>query len=113
MIGRIALRKSKAKLFYTPHGYSFLMDNCSQLRRTIYKMIERLCAISNCTTICCSKGEYEESLLVTQNTTYVNNGINTSKINEILANVKKTIMSLEYLQLEEFVLKRIQNFLMM
>jgi glycosyltransferase involved in cell wall biosynthesis len=89
VIGRIALRKSKAKLFYTPHGYSFLMDNCSQLRRTIYKMIERLCAISNCTTICCSKGEYEESLLVTQNTTYVNNGINTLKINEILANVKK------------------------
>ena len=39
-IGRIAFDGNKIPLFYTPHGYSFLMENYNPLKRYIFKMIE-------------------------------------------------------------------------
>lgn len=56
-IGRVAFN-GKIPMFYTPHGYSFLMENYKPMKRRMFKMIESVCAKRNCTTISCSVGEH-------------------------------------------------------
>ncbi len=83
-IGRMMFSGKKYKIFYTPHGYSFLMENVSQLKKKIYRSIEKMCGRRNCTTVACGKGEWEESLKVSKKSTYINNGINTEKLDKIM-----------------------------
>lgn len=85
VIGRMLFSSRKYKMFYTPHGYSFLMENISWLRRKLYKCIEKVCGRRNCMTIACGYGEWEESTKVTKKSTYISNGINTDKIDKVLA----------------------------
>lgn len=87
VIGRIAF-DGKIPLFYTPHGYSFLMRNYGAGKRSIFKVVERLCAKRNCTTISCSLGEHQETLKLTRRAVYVNNGINMSEMDRMLETVE-------------------------
>ncbi len=89
VIGRIAFNRKKIPLFYTPHGYSFLMQNYNPLKRKFFKTIEIICAKTKCVTISCSKGEHLESLKLTQRATYVNNAININELQKMLTKVKK------------------------
>lgn len=89
IIGRFAVNTKKIRTFYTPHGYSFLKEDDSKLKRFIYKFIEKLGTMNHSTTIACSKGEYEEALKLTKRATYVNNGINTKEIDKVLGEYKK------------------------
>ena len=82
-IGRVALN-GKIPMFYTPHGYSFLMENYKPMKRRMFKLIESVCAKRNCTTISCSIGEHQETLKLTKRATYVNNGINMAELQEII-----------------------------
>lgn len=75
-------------LFYTPHGYSFLMKNHSAAKRTAYKIIEGGCGKLDCTTISCSKGEHEETLKLNKQAAYVNNGINVKELEKNLGKIK-------------------------
>lgn len=90
VIGRIAFDGKKIPLFYTPHGYSFLMANYDSLKRMIFKGIEVLMAKRNCTTISCSFGEHQETLKMTKNATYVNNAINVKDLKKSLDKVEVT-----------------------
>lgn len=83
-IGRLAISPKKIQLFYTPHGYSFCKKDDSVLKRNLYKMIEKFLGKKRCITIACSKGEYEESLKVTQNSMYINNGIDIDDVNQYI-----------------------------
>ena len=85
-IGRIAFN-GRIPMFYTPHGYSFLMENCNAIKRILFKSIEYICAKRKCVTISCSAGEHLETLKLTKKAVYVNNGIN---INELQKNIDKT-----------------------
>lgn len=87
-IGRIAF-DGKVPMFYTPHGYSFLMENCKPMKRRMFKLIESVCAKRNCTTISCSMGEHQETLKLTKHAAYVNNGINMAELQEIIDRTKK------------------------
>lgn len=87
-IGRFAFNGKRVPLFYTPHGYSFLMQNHSPIKRSIYKTIETICAKRNCTTISCSEGEHQQSLKLTKHATYVNNGINVTDLQGLIDSVK-------------------------
>ena len=87
-IGRFAFNGRKTPMFYTPHGYSFLMQNYDVKNRTLFKFAENIAAKRCCTTISCSKGEHEETLKITKKATYVNNGINTEELDELLKSVK-------------------------
>ena len=89
VIGRMALDGDETPLFYTPHGYSFLMKNYRPLKRTIFRAIEGFCAKKNCTTISCSPGENEETLKLTKRAKYVNNGINVTQLRGLLDKVEK------------------------
>ena len=79
----------KVPMFYTPHGYSFLMENYKPMKRRMFKLIELVCAKRNCTTISCSVGEHQESLKLTKRSTYVNNGINMAELQEIIDKTEK------------------------
>lgn len=86
-LGRFAFNGRKIPLFYTPHGYSFLMQNHSAGKRLIYKAIEAICSKRNCMTISCSEGEHRETLKLTKNATYVNNGINIGGLQKLIDSV--------------------------
>ena len=88
VIGRVAFN-GKTPMFYTPHGYSFLMENYKPLKRMMFKLIESVCAKKNCTTISCSVGEHQETLKLTKYATYVNNGINMAELQEIIDKTEK------------------------
>ncbi len=88
-IGRIALNGSKIPMFYTPHGYSFLMENYTLIKRWIFRIIESICARKLCMTISCSFGEHQETLKLTKYATYVNNGINVSELQKLVNKVDK------------------------
>lgn len=87
-LGRWAFNGHNVPLFYTPHGYSFLMENYGIEKRTIYKAIETFSAKRHCTTISCSEGEHQESLKLTKRAVYVNNGINIDDLQELIDSVK-------------------------
>ena len=79
-LGRFAFNGKTGLLFYTPHGYSFLMKNHSVLKRLIYRTVETVCGKRNCTTISCSEGEHQETLKLTKDAVYVSNGININDL---------------------------------
>ena len=85
VLGRWAFINKNCPLFYTPHGYSFLMANCNWLKRRIYFLIEWISARGRCVTIACSYGEYLESQKLSKRTEYVASGINLEEMKEILA----------------------------
>ena len=93
VIGRLAFWFSKSKLFYTPHGYSFLMQDMSKIKRMIYYIAEKTTGFSKCTTISCGEGEYIESKKLTKKVTYVNNGINIEEINKQLQGIDSSASS--------------------
>lgn len=88
-IGRFAFDGKKVPLFYTPHGYSFLMENYTPMKRRIFKFIERVCAKSHCTTISCSAGEHKETLNLTKRAIFINNGISMAELDNMVSKVKK------------------------
>lgn len=100
VLGRLAFNGKKIPLYYTPHGYSFLMKSYNEKKRKVFRAIESVCAKRNCTTISCSKGEHIETLKLTKKAKYVNNGINVEKLQALLdtitniKNKEKTVFTL-------------------
>lgn len=84
VLGRWAFNGRKTPIFYTPHGYSFLMQNCGWMKRTIYKTFEMISSKRFCMTISCSLGEHEETLKLTKKAKYVNNGVNINELNYLI-----------------------------
>ena len=84
VLGSWAFNGRKVPLFYTPHGYSFLMSNYNAMKRFSYRMVEKLSAVRCCTTISCSEGEHLETLRLTKNALFVNNGINIDEMQRMM-----------------------------
>jgi glycosyltransferase involved in cell wall biosynthesis len=89
-LGRWAFNGEKIPIFYTPHGYSFLMQNCSSVKRMMFKAIEAASGKRNCTTISCSQGEHLATLKLTKDSTCVSNGINTDELQSLIDSVGNT-----------------------
>lgn len=88
VIGRWAFNGYKIPLFYTPHGYSFLMQNYSSKKRMMFKLIEKISAKRCCTTISCGRGEHLESLKLTKRAICVDNGINLDELQHLIDSVE-------------------------
>jgi len=84
VLGRWAFNGKKVPIFYTPHGYSFLMSNYSNIKKIIYKFIELISAKRSCITISCSISEHKETLKLTKHAVYVDNGININQLQKAL-----------------------------
>lgn len=89
VIGRTAFNGKEIPLFYTPHGYSFLMKNYRPAKRMMFKVIESVMAKRRCTTISCCLGEHQKTLKLTKRAKYVNNGINTEELDKMLEDVER------------------------
>ena len=84
-LGRIAFSGKKIPLFYTPHGYSFLMNDCSRTKRMLYYLIEWTLAKRKCVTLSCSEGEHRETRKLTGRAEQVDSGINTEELDAIVS----------------------------
>ena len=80
ILGRLASWRMSVPVFYTPHGYSFLMRGASVPKRAFYYLAELAMARTRCTTIACSKGELIETKRLTKRAFLVNNGIDLHEI---------------------------------
>lgn len=83
-LGRLLKYKKNQKIFYTPHGYSFLMQNNGKLKPKIYLLIEKILGLHNAVTIACSKGEFIESKKVTRKATYINNAVDIGYLHQFV-----------------------------
>lgn len=79
-IGRLMFSSKNRTMFYTPHGYSFLMEDISKFKKRIYKCIEKICGKRNCTTVACGESEWEQSRQVSKKAIFISNGINIEKM---------------------------------
>ena len=79
-LGRLATNDRERKIFYNPHGYSFLKQDEKFSKKTLYKVIELLASKKSGYIIGCSKGEYEEALKLSKKAYLINNGINIEKL---------------------------------
>ena len=89
ILGRLAMNGNKIKMFYNPHGFSFLKKDDSKLKRMVYWLIEKMTAMVNkkCTIVGCSKGEYEEEKKLNKNSICINNGIDIDKLQKETENL--------------------------
>lgn len=83
-VGRLTIPCSKTKVFYTPHGYSFLSDNTPWLLRKAFWYIEKIAASFKSVTIACSEREYQDVQKITKHSTYVNNGVNVNALGQYM-----------------------------
>lgn len=93
VLGRWAFNGYKIPMFYTPHGYSFLMQDNGWVKKTFYKIIEMLSSKRFCTTISCSFGEHQETLKLTNKAVYINNGINIADLQKLMERIKEKKLS--------------------
>lgn len=105
-LGRFVFNGKKVPLHYTPHEYSFLMQNQGEAKRAIYKAVETVCAKRSCTTISCSLGEHQETLKLTKRAKYVNNGINTGELDKVIKKIQVadhpfTVFTLDHICYQE------------
>jgi glycosyltransferase involved in cell wall biosynthesis len=93
VLGRIAsVFYSQAKLYYTPHGYSFIREDISENKRTIFKVIEKtITRIFGGTIIACGDQEFKEAnkigaAILIRNGVYIDEVLNFKKpkVNSIL-----------------------------
>ena len=85
----MACNGKNIKVLYNPHGFSFLKQDDSILKRRIYWILEKIAAHRKCTIIGVSKGEYDEALKLSKNSICINNGVNIDEIEKIITNKNK------------------------
>lgn len=79
-IGRWTLPCNKVKVFYTPHGFSFLMKDGLFVKRFIFWVMEYFSAKRKAQIVACSEGEYKEAIKLSLRSAFVNNGINIADL---------------------------------
>lgn len=92
VLGRLAFSGKEAPIFYTPHGYSFLMKSQAKSKRKLFWLAEKACAFKkNTITLSCSLGEHKETLKLTKKAQYINNGIDINSLQSLINKNKELI----------------------
>ena len=92
VLGKIAARMSgsKALLYYTPHGYSFLRKDISFIKVLLFKTIEKVMAsFHNCTTIACGDTELLHAKKLHKKVQLIRNGIPYESIKSHLKSTER------------------------
>lgn len=89
-LGRIAsfvCKGKKQKVFYTPHGFSFIQSNLKPWKQKLYFFIEKLLALLPGKIIAVSQSECNDASHLKKHTTsyLIKNGINNKEIEYILS----------------------------
>ena len=95
-IGRFAANGRMTPVFYTPHGYSFLIRNISENKRRLYRLIEKIGGLRRCTTVCVSAGEGEAARGVARDIRVISNGVSMEALDPYLgeAGDKKAVATI-------------------
>jgi glycosyltransferase involved in cell wall biosynthesis len=84
----------KKKLFYTPHGYSFLRTDISNWNKKVYWMIEKsFQKLFGGETIACGDTEYEIAKTIGKSS-LVRNGIDIEFVNNKIAEHKNEVLTI-------------------
>jgi glycosyltransferase involved in cell wall biosynthesis len=79
-LGRIAA-KSKAKIFYSPHGFSFLRVDVGRVKRGIFFLLEKMIILyAGGVIIAVSNGELQEAKRISKHVVLIENFIDLSHI---------------------------------
>ena len=95
LVGRINLLGYKCKKYYTPHGYCFLKQDDTRIKRSLYYVAEYILAKMGCITLACGRSEYEEAIRIDKKAIRLDNGIDTERIDKI-TEANKSIEYKEY-----------------
>ncbi|UQS81716.1 glycosyltransferase [Bombilactobacillus folatiphilus] len=88
-LGRLLPYRKDQKVFYNPHGYSFLMQGNTHHQEKIYYLAEKTLGYrTKVQTVAVGQGEYLQSKKVTNNSILVNNGIDLQAIDQIAVNTE-------------------------
>lgn len=85
-LGRMAYLLSGyrgCKIFYNPHGFSFLQNNISKLKRNIYFTLEKIATLFGGYIIAVSKSEYNEALKLTNKCKVIFNSVNIDQLSKL------------------------------
>lgn len=95
VLGRIArIFHLKAKLFYTPHGYSFLREDISNKKKKIYRFVELVTTkIFGGTIVACGDQEYEEASKLGK-AVLVRNGIDINDFKKYEEHIPNKILTI-------------------
>jgi glycosyltransferase involved in cell wall biosynthesis len=96
VLGRIAclFLFKKKKIFYTPHGYSFLRTDISPLSRKVYWNIEKYFPqLFGGTTVACGDSEYEIAKKMGKSN-LVRNGINITEVHQYLSKSQNNTLTI-------------------
>lgn len=84
-LGRIAARLSGvSRVFYSPHGFSFLRQDIDEKKRSRYRLYERIASRFGGTIIACSKGELDAAKSVATKAILINNAIDIEAIDKLV-----------------------------
>lgn len=91
VLGRVAKSfvRSKLRIFYSPHGLSFLRQDVSIFTRLMYLAVENIASLLGGTVIASSKSEhlYIKRVIPLAKSVLVTNGVDLSKIPDKLSDV--------------------------
>lgn len=83
-LGRIAARFSGvSRVFYSPHGFSFLRQDVDRKTRNLYRFFERIASRFGGTIVACSEGELDAAKSVASKAILVNNAIDIEAIDKL------------------------------
>lgn len=87
-IGRLAFNGKNNVLLYTPHGYAHILLG-NGFKSRIYRLIEKILAKRKAITLTCCESEDEEARKFSNNTAYIETGINVEKFDKLFSNIKQ------------------------
>jgi glycosyltransferase involved in cell wall biosynthesis len=83
-LGRIAAKHSKTKVYYSPHGFSFIRTDVSSLTKNLFLYLERYAnRKKHSTIIAVSQSEAAHARRITDEVVVINNFIDTQSIQEL------------------------------
>ena len=85
-IGRIAFKKRKESVIYTPHGFAHILLG-GGFKSWLYKRFEKILGNKALTLTCC-KSEDEEAKKFSKRTAFIETGMDIEEFDKVLKNVK-------------------------
>ena len=92
VLGRIAARFSGVhRVFYSPHGFSFLRQDINQTTRNLYHFFEKIASRFGGTVIACSESELGVARSITNKSILIRNAVDIEAIDKCLGSSPASI----------------------
>lgn len=85
VLGKLASWDYKASKVYSPHGFAFLKQDVAGWKRRVFKTIEKVFSLFDCTLVASSPTEYEVAKHITSKVRLITNGIKITSLDNYLS----------------------------